>query len=518
MTIIGALTIFWSVGVVAGPGTSGGGDPDTVEFLHIIDQTNKWLKKEGSGFTLEEKANFAVAAKDLAAGVTKKPATVIFVNESIMDANGNPKMAKYSTKPLQIQVNRMEWKKADIKAKYTLAALETFGVAGLSRRYERVQTISDKATKIAGTDFDTYITREERTQALNFLYVFSYPGAMTKHGPQLGLFRENHHLFSALKGIGVAEVSLEDNVDYKKVSILYEGQQLEFYEQGLINRYRKAIHNYMYLSKSDLIDMNFSQSYSVHISDVIPGSTSFTGYGVFLNPLPTVFLALRWHLYYEEWQRAAAYWLNLSGLKEDKRNELNQIIKSLQNPFLDKADTNRVSGYMPFYKAFELAEIADMVKKKQCPFPLNKVYRVVNEKGYDGKSLEDFQKLPDLKGQLKNSYDSVWSNFGEKKDKDFDLALQWFDKIMNEPLKNNFIIGKAKSPKSYWQEPTLASEADLKKALENTISLLRIYQDYSKEYRHQTKNDAVIETYLRFYSYNCDGSNSGPGGPVDYRP
>jgi len=138
-------------------GTRGGGDPDAVAFLYFANQIGKWLVTQSltettSKIQAAEANSFVEITHRLAKEMDRESGPpLVFVTEDLKDSSGAPKKAIFQRDPLLIQVNRAYWNEAQIFDRYTLVALEIFGIMGLEGRYDLAEIVTKNYMEIAET-------------------------------------------------------------------------------------------------------------------------------------------------------------------------------------------------------------------------------------------------------------------------------------------------------------------------------------------------------------------------------
>ena len=149
MSLLVLLSGSWTL--ADGGSNSGGGDPDAVEFLVILDRICTWMETssvvaidsmsqcEAKSF-ISSKANekncrdVYVELKD-SLNLPGK-AKIIFQSEKILDGAGNPKPALFDQLAKTIKLDRGLWHGFGLLHKYTLIAMELSGLLGSDIRYD----------------------------------------------------------------------------------------------------------------------------------------------------------------------------------------------------------------------------------------------------------------------------------------------------------------------------------------------------------------------------------------------
>ena len=68
----------------------------------------------------------------------EKTPSIQFVDEQLYDKGGAKKVALFHKEPLHIKINRNMWDDLDIQKRYTIVALEIYGLIGVEKRYDNV--------------------------------------------------------------------------------------------------------------------------------------------------------------------------------------------------------------------------------------------------------------------------------------------------------------------------------------------------------------------------------------------
>ncbi|MEZ0392906.1 MAG: hypothetical protein ACAH59_11870 [Pseudobdellovibrionaceae bacterium] len=144
-------------------GTRGGGDVDVVAFLHFSNQIAQWLSLGKSPVSSADAKSFSEMSQTLAREMDRPQGpTIVFVQESLKDPSGAPKMAIFQKNPLTVFVERSAWQNLSAGDKYSLVALEIMGLISLSDRYSIADVIKQNLHEISGIPTaadEPYITR-----------------------------------------------------------------------------------------------------------------------------------------------------------------------------------------------------------------------------------------------------------------------------------------------------------------------------------------------------------------------
>ena len=166
-------------GLEGSSGTRGGGDPNSVEFLQLAQNLSAWMLKYQTSDELaidtatqfNDKVGQLIAMMD-----DENNPSIRFTDEPVVDASGTSKVALFSTDPEFILVNRKDWNALDLRDKYTVVALEIYGLINVERRYEEVATTIlvnySNIAEISGAIED--YKRIEATLAFSFYSDFNF--------------------------------------------------------------------------------------------------------------------------------------------------------------------------------------------------------------------------------------------------------------------------------------------------------------------------------------------------------
>lgn len=127
-------------------GTRGGGDPDAMEFLDLLNQVSVFLERSPLIIAHENAFRGVALVDQLTAEMNDERLTPIrFTSEVLVDASGAEKIALYSTDPLRITVNRAAWKALSKANKISVAGLELLGLMEMANRYNLSKLILAEA-------------------------------------------------------------------------------------------------------------------------------------------------------------------------------------------------------------------------------------------------------------------------------------------------------------------------------------------------------------------------------------
>lgn len=120
-------------------GTRGGGDANTVEFLLYANNLSNWLIRNSNIFNEETPNKFKEMVEEISSLIEdEKTPSIQFVDEELYDKGGAKKVALFHKEPLHIKINRNMWDELDIQKRYTIVALEIYGLIGVEKRYDNV--------------------------------------------------------------------------------------------------------------------------------------------------------------------------------------------------------------------------------------------------------------------------------------------------------------------------------------------------------------------------------------------
>lgn len=135
--------------VFAGPGGSGGGDNDALEFIRIGRTIISSLRQPGAAAIdvtvdqLAAKLEELETGLDLSSSASPAPhAFLKFTRDSILDSRKIEKQARFDRDSNTIVVQRDYWHTMSAEQRFDLVLLELAGLAGSQRRYSDVLNVS----------------------------------------------------------------------------------------------------------------------------------------------------------------------------------------------------------------------------------------------------------------------------------------------------------------------------------------------------------------------------------------
>jgi hypothetical protein len=117
-----------------GPGVTGGGDADAVEFIRFGYHYAHWLEenpKEGMSATAVRQILASLESSLNGPG----PARLVFTGAGIRDQNGIPKMARFDRRQNSVLIDRQIWWNLSSSKRFWLVTVELAGLAGSDARY-----------------------------------------------------------------------------------------------------------------------------------------------------------------------------------------------------------------------------------------------------------------------------------------------------------------------------------------------------------------------------------------------
>lgn len=143
------LVACWPVFATEGPGGSGGGDTDAVEFIRIGRSIVSSLKQPGA-ITIDVSVD-QIAAKlneleqglNLTSASDAVPRAILkFTRDTIFDSHGVEKQGLFNREMNSIFISRVHWRLMTEIQKFELVVIELAGLAGSQKRYSNALLVS----------------------------------------------------------------------------------------------------------------------------------------------------------------------------------------------------------------------------------------------------------------------------------------------------------------------------------------------------------------------------------------
>lgn len=204
------LTLPFSSFAGEGNGSSGGGDPDVVEFLADLKTIERWLMTTDIGINESSLNLISKNVQTLLRLMDDSSETpVLMVDEELQDASGAPKLAIFQTTPLRIKINRRSWQTLSQKEKLVLAALEIFGISGIRLRYDLADLVNKNFPKILSL---TAII----DQKWGYQSAIKISNRTSYEAP--GIYLEGSQVYPMAANLGAIDVDFENKVIGKMLS------------------------------------------------------------------------------------------------------------------------------------------------------------------------------------------------------------------------------------------------------------------------------------------------------------
>jgi hypothetical protein len=228
-------------------GTRGGGDPDAVEAIQILENVGAYLERS---FVLTDFAEKNRAAKkvdefkSLMNDGSRTPIT--FSSETLRDESGAEKFALYNQEPPTIVINRKAWHAGDWLFKSQLLTLELFGIIGIRDRYavsgKMDLDLLRKTFEIRATGWD-FISISQTTGVVTIEQPYSELRDQPAHRRPFVILRNQHssqmlNVLCSMFGFGAAFYA-----DFGEVRTFELGHATLFDSQGSLKSIVEVVPN-----------------------------------------------------------------------------------------------------------------------------------------------------------------------------------------------------------------------------------------------------------------------------------
>lgn len=144
LVLLAFFVLGYTWNLLAGPISSGGGDPKVAEFLNIADEVCHWSLRQNLETAYSPITVCKRVIGDLKGSLNHSVSPKIAFTDRKLYDGGVSKVAIFDRKRGRILVNRYLWKELTVIEKYVVVSIELSGLCGVEKRYDFGQKIAMK--------------------------------------------------------------------------------------------------------------------------------------------------------------------------------------------------------------------------------------------------------------------------------------------------------------------------------------------------------------------------------------